>query len=75
MTSKYVFGKHGFSKNSKNQITINLWHGVGHKKVNMARVMGLCYADFTIATSEFVQEMFANFFDVPLKSVLISGYQ
>ncbi len=74
MTSKYVFGTHGFAKNSKNQITINLWHGVGHKKINMARGMGGHYADFTVATSEFVQEMFAYFFDVPLKSVLISGY-
>ncbi len=74
LTSKYVFATHGYTKNSNRQVTINLWHGVGHKKINKARGMGGHYADYTVATSTFTRDMFAYFFDVPINSVLVSGY-
>ena len=74
LTSKYILSTHGFLKTPKSQIHVNLWHGVGHKKIKAARGYGGVQADITVATSELTQNMFSNFFEVPIDSVFISGY-
>lgn len=74
LSSKYIFSTHGFLPTPKNQVHINLWHGVGHKKIKAARGYGGVQADITVATSKFTQKMFAEFFDVPKESIFISGY-
>src|SRR5699024_9538681 len=69
LTSKYILSTHGFLIPPKNQIHINLWHGVGHKKIKAGRGYSGVQADITVATSKFTQKMFANFFEVPQNSV------
>lgn len=75
-TGKYIFSTHGMYLNhcSKNQIAVNVWHGVGHKKIRKGRGEEGIQADITVATSELSRKMFAEFFGVPLKQVFISGY-
>ncbi|MCG2431668.1 CDP-glycerol glycerophosphotransferase family protein [Aequorivita xiaoshiensis] len=75
LTSKYVISTHGYLDSPNNQVHINLWHGVGHKKIMTARGgrKGI-KADITVATSAFTQKMFSEFFKVPLDSVTVSGY-
>lgn len=74
LTSKYILSTHGFLTPPKNQMHINLWHGVGHKKIKAVRGYSGVSADITVATSKFTQKMFAEFFEVPKNSVFISGY-
>jgi CDP-glycerol glycerophosphotransferase (TagB/SpsB family) len=77
LTSKFVFSTHGFNYgSSKKQMLINVWHGVGHKRIRLSREQGEngIRADVTVATSELSKKMFSEFFGVPAESVLISGY-
>lgn len=74
--SKYIFFTYPFflKRFTKDQQYINLWHGVGHKKIAGVRIKnGGIAADTTIATSPMTQKMFADMFDVPLESVVIGG--
>jgi CDP-glycerol glycerophosphotransferase len=76
LTSKYIFSTHAstLGGSSKKQKFINVWHGVGHKKIRKLRGEAGIPADVTVATSAFTKTMFAECFDVPLQSVFISGY-
>lgn len=75
--SKYILFTqllYPFDRYLKNQITVNLWHGVGHKKINTARgyKQGVP-ANYTIATSKMTQKMFADLFANPIETVFIGG--
>jgi len=75
--SKYILFTHlifPYDRYLKNQITVNLWHGVGHKKINTARgfKQGVP-ANYTIATSKMTQKMFADLFANPIETVFIGG--
>lgn len=74
LTCKYIFSTHGETKRSNRQISVNIWHGVGHKKLGKARGMGGVDADITVGTSKLSQKMLAEFFGVAESSVLLSGY-
>ncbi len=76
LSSKYIFASHAIpvQKTTKRQFYTNIWHGAGHKKIRLARGEGGIAADLTIATSEMTQKMFAEFFGVDLKDMIISGY-
>jgi CDP-glycerol glycerophosphotransferase (TagB/SpsB family) len=78
-TSKYILSTHGFPlipSSGRNQVHVNLWHGVGHKKIRLAMGFGEpgIPADITVATSELSRKMFSEFFGVSPESVFISGY-
>lgn len=73
---KYIFFSHSFYFGNfiKRQKLVNIWHGVGFKKIHKARnESNGVPADYTIATSEFTQKMFAELFNVPLLTVLPAG--
>lgn len=76
LTSKYIFAAHWkFPKYYTNkQVIINLWHGVGHKKIAILRGKKGIFANFTVATSKLTQKAFTESFGVPQDSVLITGY-
>jgi CDP-glycerol glycerophosphotransferase (TagB/SpsB family) len=75
-TSRYIFSAHWKFPRfyTRKQIVVNLWHGVGHKKIGLMRGSSGIPADFTVATSELTKKAFAQSFGVPEESVLISGY-
>jgi len=56
----------------KNQIHINLWHGVGHKSKGIKEKP--LKSDITIATSEMVKTMFADLMHIPEESLIVTGY-
>jgi CDP-glycerol glycerophosphotransferase (TagB/SpsB family) len=76
LRSKYIFAAHWqFPKYyTKAQVIVNLWHGVGHKKIALLRGKPGMFADFTVATSKLTQKAFTEFFGNPMDTVLISGY-
>jgi CDP-glycerol glycerophosphotransferase (TagB/SpsB family) len=78
-TSKYILSTHGFlimRTSGRNQFHVNLWHGVGHKKIRLSMGYGEpgIPADTTVATSELSRKMFSESFGVSQESVFISGY-
>ena len=76
LSSKYIFSTHGSSLggSTKRQKFINVWHGVGHKKIRLLRNEAGIPATVTVATSPLTQSMFSECFGVPLDSVFICGY-
>lgn len=76
LTSKYIFAAHWkFPKYfTKAQTIVNLWHGVGHKKIALLRGKPGLFADFTVVTSKLTQQAFTEFFGNPLNTSLITGY-
>lgn len=62
------------NRKNKKQIFINIWHGVGHKKLPFTdSQFEVHQADFTIATSPMTRTMFADLFGVPEETVIITG--
>jgi CDP-glycerol glycerophosphotransferase (TagB/SpsB family) len=76
LTSKYIFAAHWmFPKYyTKDQVIVNLWHGVGHKKIALLRGKPGLFANYTVATSVLTQKAFTESFGNPMDTVLISGY-
>jgi CDP-glycerol glycerophosphotransferase (TagB/SpsB family) len=76
LTSKYIFAAHWkFPKfYTKEQVIVNLWHGVGHKKIALLRGKPGMFANFTVATSKLTQKAFTESFGNPMDTVLITGY-
>lgn len=74
-SSKFVFYTHpSHYKLNKKHLTINLWHGVGHKKIQTARdPKNKFETNITIATSPMTRKMFADLFGVSKGRVLITG--
>lgn len=74
LRTKYRISTHGLPEKSfKNQVFVNLWHGVGHKK-GAKDQENVTKATMTVATSKMSKKMFAENFSVPVDSVFITGY-
>lgn len=81
LSSKYIFSTHGYFMEvvrPKNQIHINLWHGMPFKRIGKmleeVHANGKSdEADLTIATSELFQEIMACSFGINKESVILSG--
>lgn len=78
--SQYIISTHGYFPNvktSKNQIHINLWHGMPFKKIGRLLKENdnkkTDEADITIASSEVFQRIMAKAFAIERKNVLITG--
>jgi len=56
----------------KNQIFINLWHGVGHKPAGTKDQVWK--SDWTIATSEMTKDMLSELMYVSKEKIIITGY-
>jgi CDP-glycerol glycerophosphotransferase (TagB/SpsB family) len=78
LTSKYIFTTHGsiIEGTPNGQLWVNIWHGVGHKRIRLTRGRGEkgIPADITVATSDLSKKMFSESFGVPAESIFISGY-
>jgi CDP-glycerol glycerophosphotransferase (TagB/SpsB family) len=76
LTSRYIFAAHWkFPKYyTKDQVIVNLWHGVGHKKIALLRGKPGLFANYTVATSTLTQKAFTESFGNPMNTVIISGY-
>lgn len=79
-TSKYIFATHPGTKGffeaglTSNQTMVNVWHGVGHKRIRLLRGETGIPADITVATSALSKKMFIESFGVEADTVFISGY-
>lgn len=75
---KFIFATYGsiFNKFSSKQVFVNVWHGVGHKKIGKQIFSDSFFIDanWTVATSPMTQKMFSEAFGVPINSVLDCGY-
>lgn len=74
LRTKWLMGTHTSHLRPlpKNQIFINLWHGVGHKKKGMEE--DKLKSDITVATSEMTQKMLAELMHLPEETFIITGY-
>jgi len=63
-----------FYTKSKRQKFINLWHGVGHKKIGKLAGRAGVPADISVATSEMIRTKFSKTFGVPENSFITAGY-
>lgn len=74
--SKYIFSSHWkFPRYyTKEQVILNIWHGIPLKRIGLTRGSSGIPADLTLATSEITQKIFSDAFGVPLKSVVVAGY-
>ena len=73
---RYVFFTHGLSglRSSCGQTFVNLWHGVGYKKVGLLSKGGTgVWADYTVVTSPLFQDVYSRSFGVPIESTLVTG--
>jgi CDP-glycerol glycerophosphotransferase (TagB/SpsB family) len=76
LTSKYVFFTHSLFLNTltRQQIVINLWHGLLYKKLGKLIGGSDVVADITVGCSDLSKQMFSDAFGVPIESVSTSGY-
>lgn len=74
LRSKWLMGTHDSLLRSLpiNQIFINLWHGVGHKKKGM--IENELKSDITVATSEMTQKMLAELMHLSEDTFIVTGY-
>ena len=80
-TSQYIVSTHGYFseiQTAKQQIHINLWHGMPFKRIG--KMLEEVHsngkkdsADMTISTSETFQQIMAQSFGIPKEKVLITG--
>ena len=77
ISSKFLFFTHqGYiTKSSRKQKLINLWHGVGHKKIVKLKgtIKGI-NADYTLVTSELIKDKFSKAFGISKSSTIMAGY-
>lgn len=73
--SKYVFITHGlyYWKFSRNQISINLWHGMPLKKIGVEKGKKGIITSYTLSCSKVFNEALANAFSISEKSILNIG--
>ena len=78
--SKYIFFTHGFYTGMslpKNQIRINLWHGMPLKAIGHLNAHGddntIAQSSFVLATSPMYQKIMSKVFALPLEKVLLIG--
>lgn len=84
ITSKYILASHGefLGIKSKNQIYVNLWHGMPFKKMGVlekkyidSKETSNCYkkVNYLIATSEITRLSMAACFNMPANKILVTG--
>lgn len=80
INSKYIFFTHGFYTGMslpKNQVRVNLWHGMPLKAIGHLNVHGdistIPKSSFTLATSNLYQNIISKVFALPLDKVLLTG--
>ena len=74
--SKYVFFTHGIIndlKVSKNQILVNVWHGMPVKTIGGLASNDITACSYAIATSTFYQKIMAKAFHLDTKNILLTG--
>jgi len=77
--AKYIFFTHGFYTGMtlpKNQIRVNLWHGMPLKAIgylNKQDINKVPKSSFAIATSKFYQDVISRVFNLENKKVIITG--
>lgn len=75
--SKYIFHTHGMFNNlslSKEQVNINLWHGMPLKKIgHLDGNLLVPESNYVISTSILFQKIMSKAFSLKLENVLISG--
>lgn len=73
--SKYLFITHGhfLQRVPKNQICVNLWHGIPFKRIGKMQGENGRSDTFLISTSEFTQKIFEQSFDTAKENILITG--
>lgn len=76
LTTKYIFFTHGsfLKKLTKNQVTVNIWHGLPYKKIRKMVGGEDLLATYTVGTSPPTQKIFAESFGVREESVVPTGY-
>ncbi len=76
LTTKYIFFTHGsfLKKLSKNQVTVNIWHGLPYKKIRKMVGGEDLLATYTVGTSLPTKKIFAESFGVDEESVVPVGY-
>jgi len=78
-TSKYIFITHGIFhgfKRKKQQVVVNLWHGMPLKKIGLddnKNIDEISQQDYLIATSMFFQDIMSKAFGIKKEKVLITG--
>ena len=75
VVAKYIFITHGhFVRNtSKNQVCVNLWHGVPLKRIGKLQGLEGRTDSILVSTSEFTREIYFKAFNTPKKSIVITG--
>lgn len=76
-TSKIIIGTHGIQKIKKNQILINLWHGIPLKSMNYMEEKTEKYKAFTddylITNSKFESLLLTSTMFIPFKNHVLTG--
>ncbi len=74
-TSRFLFLTHGhfFDRPLRNQISVNLWHGIPLKVIGRHAGAPWRSDTFTVATSKFTRKVFADAFNIPESTVEIMG--
>lgn len=72
---KYIFITHGhfIDQPPRNQIIVNLWHGIPFKKIGNLLVGKSRIDSYLVATSSFTKDIFKMSFDTPTSNILITG--
>jgi CDP-glycerol glycerophosphotransferase (TagB/SpsB family) len=73
--SKYVFITHGlyFRKFPKNQISVNMWHGMPIKRIDVEKGRDELITTFTLSTSKYFNEILSTTFKITFASILNIG--
>lgn len=74
-TSKYLFITHGHFLTSvpKNQVCVNLWHGIPFKQVGIQQGMIKRTDTYLTCTSEFTKKILHESFKMPKEKIHITG--
>lgn len=74
-TSKYLFITHGHFLTSapKNQVCVNLWHGIPFKQVGIKQGMAKRSDTHLTCTSAFTKKIFHESFEMPEEKIHITG--
>ena len=75
VVAKYIFITHGHFIRTipKNQVCVNLWHGVPLKKIGKLQGLPSRSDSILVSTSEFTREIFFKSFNTPDKNIVITG--
>ena len=75
MFSKYVFMTHGlyYNRFPRNQVSVNLWHGMPLKKLGVEKGRQELKTSFTISTSKFFNKSLSAAFNIDEASIIVSN--